>query len=186
MNDYDGSFPYNSKCKVSLIKSDQFPYSEEVIVSDLFELMKEQNLPDGLLGAPRPYMFSGETLIFGGNGYEGAVGGFYSFDVKTKRFNPLTEKRLGQPGTIALSPNYQKLLIEKGDNQLLIIDINSLSSKVVTLNSVASDETLVAACEMGCSSKIGWVDENTVWYAVYKKNNTYINTFVRMDFTLLD
>ena len=182
---YEEAFPYNPNCRISLIEK---PYqgTPKVIVSDLLKLMIDQNLPDGLLGTPRPYIFSGDKLIFGGNGYEGAMGGFYSFDLKTQKFTALTDRRLNQPGTVALSPNNKLILIDKGDRNILIINTDTLTTKTILLPDINEGETVVASCEMGCNSKIGWINENIVWYAIYKRNDNYQNDFLRLSSIKLD
>lgn len=182
---YEETFPYNPNCLVSLVEK---PYQStpKVVIPDLLKLMIEQNLPDGLLGTPRPYIFSGNHLIFGGNGYEGALGGFYSFDLKTQKFTPLTERRLNQPGTVALSPDNKMILIDKGDKSVLIVNTDTLLTKTVMLPDINEGETVVASCDMGCNSKIGWINENIVWYAIYKKNDSYQNDFLRLSSVKLD
>ena len=185
---YDyGTYPYNSNCRVSLIERPS-PYQGvlNVIVPDLLTLMVEQNLPDGLLGTPKPYLFSGDHLIFGGNGYEGAVGGFYSFDIKTQKFTALTDRALKQSSTIILSPESKKILANEGDDSILIIDTDTLSTTTIRLPDIHEGETVIAFCEMGCRTKMGWADENIIWYAIYKKGDNYQNDYLRLSSLELD
>ncbi len=179
--------PYNSNCRVSLIeRPGHYRGSLNVIVPDLLTLMIEQNLPLNLLGTPKPYLFSGDHLIFGGNGYEGVLGGFYSFDIKTQKFTALTDPVLQQSSTIILSPESKKILANEGDDSILIIDTDTLATATIRLPDIYEGETVIAFCEMGCRTKMGWVDENIIWYAIYKKGDNYQNDYLRLSSLELD
>jgi hypothetical protein len=96
---------------------------------------------------------------------------WYSFNLKTGEFKR-TGKSVGASYT-TLSPNQSRAAFLSDDgNQLLLTDILSDTRKVISI--LSGDETFInrySAFDGQPLGSIKWLDENTVEYEVYDKND---------------
>lgn len=191
---YDGNggiYPYDKKCKVSLVQNIKTGDSESgirVIVDDLAALMIDQGL-SVRSGLPQPYIFYNDNdylrkqdtqkLVFGGNNYEGSLDSLYSLDVETLIFKNISGP-IGE-GQIDRGGNPFKLLMPYKSSVLRVLDLNTEKLYESVSLGLSSTETLHSSCERWCSSSIGWVDRDNIWYGIYEYDeSTNIYTFKRL------